>query len=59
MKTIINKVTSVSFVRVTPAIGPKRPSDTSPVIQAAAALRNLAERYRLKSSGTSKKTGHA
>lgn len=59
MKVFVSKDSSVSSVRITPFISLKHPSYRSPVVQAAAALHNLSEQYRLKKARVPKKTGHA
>jgi hypothetical protein len=58
MKAIVPNVRS-SSVRITPAMALKHPSYRSPVVHAAAALKNLSEQYSLKQARYRKKTGHA
>jgi hypothetical protein len=57
MKAITND-SLASSVRRTPVIALKHPSYQNPVVQAAAALRNLSEQYRLKKK-KNRKLGHA
>jgi hypothetical protein len=56
MKTIARNTSST--VHITPAIALNHPSYRPPVLQAAAALRVLSEKFRLKTAKV-KKAGHA
>jgi hypothetical protein len=57
MKTIARNSSSAS-VHITPAVALNHPSYRPPVLQAAAALRALSEKYRLKTAKV-KQAGHA
>ncbi len=57
MKTIARNSSSAS-VHITPAVALNHPSYRPPVLQAAAALRVLSEKYQLKAEKV-RQAGHA